>query len=372
MASVGVRDLLAGQPDADDREHGRHRDEDVPGKARQDGHDGEHGGADEVDPRVLRELLRHVGTERAFGVGPRHDDARRHGDEEGRELRDEAVADREEGVGRDRGIEVLVVEDHAYHEAADEVDDGDEYPRLDVARDEFGGAVHLAVEVDLALDLALAADGLLLGDRAGVVLRVDGHLLARQAVQREAGRDFGYARRALRDDHHLHGDDDEEDDEADHEAVGPARADDEGREGPDHLHVEVGALGQDEAHRRDVEGEAEDGRYEEHGREDRELGRLLREQDDEEDEDGRGQVEGEEGVQEDRGHRDDDHEDDGHRAYRDRQVRGTAYEIVAHEALRVSHCRSPPLPSYRYAPARAASRASSSAPYTWASTAAMA
>ena len=147
-------------------------------------------------------------------------------------------------------------------------------PALTLPGDEFRGAVHLAVEVDLALDLALAADRLLLGDRAGVVLRVDGHLLAGQAVQGEAGGDLGDARRALRDDHHLHGDDDDEDDEADHEAVGPARADDEGGEGPDHLDVEVGALGEDEPHRRDVEGEAEDRRDEEHGREDRELRRL--------------------------------------------------------------------------------------------------
>ena len=94
---------------------------------------------------------------------------------------------------------------------------------LDVARDELRGAVHLAVEVDLALDLALAADRLLLGDRARVVLGVDGHLLAGQAVQGEAGGDLGDARRALRDDDHLHGDDDDEDDEADDEAVGAAR-----------------------------------------------------------------------------------------------------------------------------------------------------
>ena len=141
-------------------------DEHVPGEAREDGHDGEHGGADEVDPRVLRELLRDVVAEGAFGVGPRDYDARRHGDEEGRDLGNKAVAYREERIGGDRRIEVLVVEDHAYHEAADKVDDGDEYPRLDVARDEFGGAVHLAVEVDLALNFALSAYRFFLGDRA--------------------------------------------------------------------------------------------------------------------------------------------------------------------------------------------------------------
>ena len=196
-------------------------------------------GSDEVDSRVLRELLRDVVAEGSLRVRPRHDDAGSHGDEEGRDLGNEAVAYREERVGRDRRIEVLVMEDHSDHEAADEIDDGDEYPRLDVARDEFGGAVHLAVEVDLALDLALSAYRLLLGDRARIVLRVYGHLFAGQSVQGESGGDFGDARRAFRDDHHLHGDDDEEDDEADHEAVSAARADDEGREGPYHLHVEV-------------------------------------------------------------------------------------------------------------------------------------
>ena len=69
--------------------------------------------------------------------------------DQGRDLRDEAVADRQDGVGADR-----LGERHALRqpddEAADEVDRGDDDGGDRVAADEPAGTVHRAVELALA------------------------------------------------------------------------------------------------------------------------------------------------------------------------------------------------------------------------------
>src|ERR687896_135391 len=77
----------------------------------------------------------------------------------------------------------------------------------------ISGAVHRAVEVGLVTDLLAALAGLLVGDLAGVQVGVDRHLLAGHGVEREAGGNLGHAPRAVRYDHELDHDEDQEDHE---------------------------------------------------------------------------------------------------------------------------------------------------------------
>ena len=93
-------------------------------------------------------------------------------------------------------------------------------------------------------DLLPAALGLVLVDHAGVQVGVDGHLLARHAVEGESGGHFADARGPLGDDHELDQDDDREDHQADDDLVGAGgAAGDELAEGPHHAAGRQQAVG---------------------------------------------------------------------------------------------------------------------------------
>jgi hypothetical protein len=77
--------------------------------------------------------------------------------------------------------------------AADHVDQQDQDAGHGIAAHELGGPVHGAVEVGLHRHLTAARLRLLLVDEAGIEVGIDGHLLAGQRVQREAGRHLGDA-----------------------------------------------------------------------------------------------------------------------------------------------------------------------------------
>ncbi len=85
--------------------------------------------------------------------------------------------------------------DHAYGEAADEIDRHNDNASYCVAADEFGSAVHGSVKVGFAFYLAAAAPGLLLIYETCVQVGIDGHLLARHLVQGEPGCDFRHSLR---------------------------------------------------------------------------------------------------------------------------------------------------------------------------------
>ncbi len=99
--------------------------------------------------------------------------------------------------------------------AAQEVDHGDQQGHDGVALDDLGGTVHGAVEVGLLLDLVPALPGVLLVDKTGGEIRVNGHLLAGHGVQGEAGGHLGHTLGTLGNDDKLHQHDNEEDDHAD-------------------------------------------------------------------------------------------------------------------------------------------------------------
>ncbi len=162
------------------------------------------------------ELADQGGVGRSLRAALGHDDAGGGGHQERRDLADQPISHGERGVGVGRVGKGHAVADQADPKAADDVDAGDEQSRHRVAAHEFRGPVHRPVESALLLQLAAAAAGGCLVERAGLQLSVDGHLLARHGVQAEPGRDLGDAPRALGDDHEVHHQQDGEQDQPDH------------------------------------------------------------------------------------------------------------------------------------------------------------
>ena len=176
---------------------------------------------------------------------------------------------------------------HANDDAAENVDREDDQAGDGVAADEFRGAVHRAEEGALFLELAPARLRHLLVDQAGREIGVDRHLLAGDGVEGEARADFGDAGRALGDDEEVDRHQDQKDDDADeeiaaHDEAGEAADDVAGRGRP------LSPVRQNEAGGRDVEGESEDRRDQQHRREGGEFERLLDPQADHQDQHGKG------------------------------------------------------------------------------------
>ncbi|MPN00657.1 hypothetical protein SDC9_147853 [bioreactor metagenome] len=79
------------------------------------------------------------------------------------------------------------------HNAADEVDKGDDQRHDGVALHKLGSTVHCAEEICLALNFAAAQPGGLLIDQAGTQIRVNGHLLTGHGIERKPGRNLCHA-----------------------------------------------------------------------------------------------------------------------------------------------------------------------------------
>jgi len=234
------------------------------------GEDEEDGGRRADGLRLHEELLGDVLPEIGRGGGARHEHAGRRRDDEGRDLRDQAVADRQQRVVAGRIGDVHSLLQHADDQPAHDVDEDDHDPGDGVAAHELARAVHGAVEIGLPFDFAAPAPRVGLGDEAGVEVRVDAHLLARHGVEGEPGRHLRDAGGALGDhdevDQCEHGEDDEAHDVVapDHER--PERLDDLAR-GPGPL----AAVEQDETRRGHVERKAEQGHRQQDGGKDGEL-----------------------------------------------------------------------------------------------------
>ena len=282
------------------------------GQARDDGHGG-HDDPGDLDGAVLAaHLAEEVGAEvLVVGGGPGDDEAGRDGQQQGGDLRDEAVAHAQQAVGVGGVGDRQVALGDADGEAADEVDGGDDDGGDGVAPDELGGPVHGPVEVGLVGDLLAAALGLLLVDEPRVQVGVDRHLLAGHGVEGEAGRHLGHAARTRGDHHELDDDEDEEHHQPDDEIA----AHDEVAEAVDHR---AGvAVEQDEPGGGDVEGQAEQRGDQQDGGEDREVERLLHVHGHEQHDHGARDVQADEDVEQEGRQRHDEHHDDGDDGGRD-------------------------------------------------------
>ncbi len=163
---------------------------------------------------------------------------------------------------------------HADQDAADDVDADDQQAGHGVAAHELRRPVHGPEEGGFLLQLLAPDLGGLLVDQARRQVGVDGHLLAGHGIEGEPGGDLRDPSRTLGDDHEVHHHQDGEDDQADDEVARHHQR----AEGLDDVAGAVGALvavAQDQARGGDVQPQSEQGRHQKHGREGRELQRLL-------------------------------------------------------------------------------------------------
>ncbi len=157
-------------------------------------------------------------------------------------------------------------------QSGNNIDCGNENRGQRIALVEPRRTIHGAIELGLARDGLAPAPGLRLVDQAGVHVRVDGHLLARQRIEREAGRHFGGSNRAMRNHQELDRDEGQEEHEADHVIA----AHHELPEGLDHLAGGGGAfraVEEDAPAGGDVQRQAEQGQQQEQGGKDAQLHR---------------------------------------------------------------------------------------------------
>ena len=284
----------------------------------------------------------------------RHQDRDRHRQEQRRDLRDQAVADGEERVGAARIRDRHAVLGGADDDAAEQVDEHDQYAGDGVAAHEFAGAVHRAVEVRLLAHLLPAHDRVGLGDEAGVQIGVDGHLPAGHRVQGEPRTHLGDAPGAL-------GDDDEVDDHQDrehHHADGVIAAHHELPERRDHVAGRVRAgVAPDQHHpgRGDVEPEPQERRPEQHRRKARELERSPHVDHCKQDDQRQRDVEGEQHVQEERRQRQHHHGEHDHDEHRHAQAVAREFRHHASEGAGV-HTSAYSSPSLGSGRARRAAR----------------
>ena len=233
-----------GEAEEQERGHPRHKADDRQHRGNR------HPGARQAD--LLADMAREIRVRGHAG----DDDRRGDGQEQRRDLRHQAVADGQQNVGFRRRAEGQAELAGADDDAADDIGREDQDTGDRIALHELGGTVHRAVEIRLLGDLGAAGAGLLGGQVARVQIGVDGHLLARHRIEREA-------RRHLRDAACTLGDHDKVDDHEDDEDHDPHREiprDDEGAEGFDHLPGRTGAgvaLGQDDPGRGHVERQPE-------------------------------------------------------------------------------------------------------------------
>ncbi len=199
-------------------------------------------------------MTQHRGTHVLIGILTGDDDGGGDGEQQRRDLGDQTVTYRQQGVDLGRFAEAQLMLHHADDEAAQDVDEEDHDPRHRIPFHEFRGTVHGAVEVGFLSHVLTTLLGLFLIDEAGVQIRVDGHLFAGHGIQGEACTHLGDPARTLGDHHEVDDHQDHEDDDADRVVA----ADHHVAEGLDHVasrRTAVVAFQQHHPGGGDVEGE---------------------------------------------------------------------------------------------------------------------
>ena len=208
---------------------------------------------------------------------------------------------------------------YADDHSADDVDQHDQKTGDGVAAHEFRGAVHRAEEAGLVLQILASSPRFLLVDQAGGEIGIDGHLLAGHGIEVETRRHFCDATRAFGDDHEVHDHQNREHDDADDEVA----AHDKMAERLDDVaggSCSFMPVSQDEPRRGEIEREPQHGGDQQHGRKRGELERGLDEQSRHQDQNRKGDRDGERKIEQYRRQRQDEDHEYGHHADREPDV----------------------------------------------------
>ena len=166
--------------------------------------------------RGLEHLLANVHAQRLVGGSARHHDAPRHGYQQRRDNRHQSVTHGQDGIGLHGLRKVHALLEYSDEQPSNDVDDHDEDCGQRIPLAEAGCAVHGAAELRFGCHRIAARAGLVGGDEPGIQVGVDGHLLARHGVEREAGRDLGGTNGAVADHQILNRDQRQKYDKADY------------------------------------------------------------------------------------------------------------------------------------------------------------
>ena len=151
-----------------------------------------------------------------FRGGAAHQDTGRRRNDQCRDLRDQAIANRQKGVDLEGFRYRHSVLKNTYGEAAEYVYERNEDARYCVPSDKLARSIHCAVEIGLMADQLAPPARFPVVDKTRVEVGVDAHLLSGHGVQSEPGRHLGDALRTFRDHHEIYDHQDYEYDKADH------------------------------------------------------------------------------------------------------------------------------------------------------------
>ena len=246
--------------------------------------------------RLCKKLVKQLSADILIAGNARNHDTCRSRDQQRGNLRNQAIANRQQGVILDGSREIQIMLNHAYDQAADNVDDGHHDAGHRIAAHILAGTVHRAVELGFLGNFGTPLARFLLTDQAGVQIGVNRHLLAGHGIQGEARADFRDAPRALGDDHEIdYGQNDEH-----HDADRVIATDQEVAESLDHLArgVRPGVpFGEHYPGRGYVEREPQHGADQQNRREHHEIKRFYRIQTGQQHDDGKRNVETEKDVE---------------------------------------------------------------------------
>ena len=288
---------------------------------RRDHRDGTEDDRHRQPDRGIGELSADLPGQIAAVCNPRDDHRRGDRQEQRRDLRDQRVAHRQGDVALRAFARRQPVAQHPQAEPRQDVDPQDQQRGDRIAFDELARAIHRAVEIGLGGDFLAPRAGLVGGHQPGGEIAVDRHLLARQGVEGEAGRDFGDPARTLGHHHQVDDHQDQEHEQPDDEIA----ADQERAERLDHVarrRLALVAVDQHDAGRGNVERQAEQGGKQQHRRERREIERLGGVHRGHQDGDRQRDVEHEEHIEQHRGDRHDHQHDERQDSRGQRQRRG--------------------------------------------------
>ena len=219
-------------------------------------------------PAEFQGQIHRLGRSRYQQAGGHRDEERGHGS-------GKAIADREQRVDTKRLVDRHAMLQHSNRQATDKVDQRNDHARHGLPPNKPTGTVHAREEVSLPLEVNAGIAGLLAGEGAGLHLRVECHLSARQAVKRESGRDLTRPGGACGDHDELHNGNDRKHHAADHQVVG-------GHETTESFHhltrrgrAVEGSPRKDQPRGRNIEHQPHEGGAEQEAREDAHLQRRL-------------------------------------------------------------------------------------------------
>ncbi len=172
-------------------------------------------GNDDQHLFIAQQLPNQLPPQIITGIDATDHNASGNGDYQSWNLRNQGIANTQQGVIVRRRIQRQAMLPNANDQAADQVDEEDEDGGNGVATYEFAGTVHGPEEIRFLSDFLAPLLGLLLIDQAGVEIGIDGHLLARHGVEGKAGTDLGNTPGTLGDDDKIDDDEDGKDDDAD-------------------------------------------------------------------------------------------------------------------------------------------------------------